>query len=68
MRGTGNVFRYDSPHRTHDQKHHVHRYDVLSGDQTGTVTFLPKEDDRPTLGEVIREAEAWFYEHYDQLT
>ena len=62
----GNIVRYDSPHRTHRRFHHVHRYDVLEGDTDGVVERVP-EDDWPTLGEVIREAEAWYYDHYDEL-
>ena len=50
----------------HNKEHHVHRYDALEGDQGGSVTFI-LEDERPTLGEVIREAEAWYYDHYDAL-
>lgn len=63
----GTIFRYDSPHRTHHRFHHVHRYHVLEGDTEGTVERIP-EDDRPTLGEVIREAEVWYYDHYDALS
>jgi hypothetical protein len=66
LEGKGNIVRYDSPHRTHRQFHHVHRYDVLEGNIDGTVERTP-EDDWPTLGEVLREAEAWYYDHYDAL-
>lgn len=65
LRGVGNVFRYDSPHKTHNKEHHVHRFDVLSGDREGRVVFLPDESVRPTLGEVLREAEGWYYDHLD---
>lgn len=65
--GRGNILRYDSPHATHNQEHHVHRYDVLRGDTRGTLTFLEDEAGRPTLGEVITELERWYYEHYDDL-
>ncbi len=63
----GNIFRYDSPHATHNQEHHVHRYDVWSSQEIA-LDLLPNEDERPTLGEVIQEAEAWYYDNYDRLT
>ena len=63
----GNILRYDSPHATHNQEHHVHRYDVLHGDKKGELTFLLSEDERPTLGEVIKEEEQWYYDNYDAL-
>jgi hypothetical protein len=66
LAGRGTIFRYDSPHQNHRRFHHVHRYDVLSDDTEGTVERVP-EDDWPTLGEVILEAQDWYYEHYDAL-
>lgn len=47
--GHGTIFRYDSPHRTHRRFHHVHRYDVLSGDTEGSIERVP-EDARGSLG------------------
>ena len=67
IRGRGNILRYDSPHPTHNQEHHVHRYDILHGDREGSVTFIENEDERPTLGEVIREVQEWYYRNYDEL-
>jgi len=60
----GNVFRYDSPHHDHFKEHHVHRFDVLNGDTLGSVDFLEEEDQRPTLGEVIKEAANWYYANF----
>ncbi|MDX1530145.1 MAG: hypothetical protein R3362_01335 [Rhodothermales bacterium] len=52
----GNVFRYDSPHRTHNRFHHKHEYDVLQGDHEGRIVRIDDEEVRPTLGEVVEEA------------
>lgn len=68
LEGVGNIFRYDSPHKDHRPHHHVHRYDVMSGDRRGRVEMIFDESARPTLGEVLLEAESWYYEHYDALT
>lgn len=65
LRGVGNIFRYDGPHPSHQSFHHVHRYDVL-GDGGQEVSRL-EEDETPTLGEVIDEAENWYYEHLPEL-
>ena len=67
IEGRGNVFRYDSPHETHNKKHHVHRYDVMNRDVVGTVAFTEHESDIPTLGDVIEEAVEWYFENYDAL-
>lgn len=67
LRGAGNVFRYDSPHETHNREHHVHRYDLLDGDRRGEVTFLHDEEEVPTLGEVIEEARQWYWANLEDL-
>ena len=67
LRGVGNVFRYDGPHVTHNRQHHVHRYDVLSGDHDGVVHFFESHEDVPTLGEVIDEAVNWYFQHFEEL-
>ena len=51
----GNIFRYDSPHATHNKEHHVHRYDVLNSGLQLPIQWLRDEAQRPTLGEVIDE-------------
>lgn len=53
LRYAGNVFRYDSPHPTHNRDHHVHRFDVLDGDTDGTLMFLYQDDRVPDLGDVL---------------
>ena len=68
LANVGNILRYDSPHHDHNQEHHVHRYDVLNDDKEGRLEFIYDEEQRPTLGEVIREVQEWFYEHYDELS
>lgn len=65
--GLGNIVRYDSPHSDHNQFHHVHRYEPLSGDLRGNVHRVEPQDDWPTLGEMIHEVESWFYDHSDEL-
>ena len=76
LRGVGNIFRYDSPHAMpgerdpvqHHNYHHKHVYDVLSGDKHGHVVLIEREDDIPTLGEVIEEAAEWYYNHLETLS
>ena len=67
LTGVGNVMRYDSPHISHRQEHHVHRYDVLSGDTEGTVEFIYDESQTPALYDVLEETSMWFYENYERL-
>ena len=61
--GKGNIFRYNSPHPTHNEFHHVHRFDVLNGDKRGTV----ERAIWPLLSEVIEEAMRFYHDHYQQL-
>lgn len=67
LQNLGNIFRYDSPHPTHNREHHVHRYDVLSGDTNGTVEIDYREDGWPTLRQVVDEAAEWYYAHLPEL-
>lgn len=61
----GTIFRYNSPHEDHRQFHHVHRFDVFG---SGVETVCPlKERQVPTLWEVLREAELWYYDHQDRI-
>jgi hypothetical protein len=66
LRNAGNILRYDSPHETHNREHHVHRFDPVGHEVSGSPFFLRDENDRPTLGEVISEVEAWYYDHADE--
>jgi hypothetical protein len=63
----GNIFRYDSPHLDHNKQEHVHRYNILDGDVQGQVSFIADVNSTPTLGEVIKEAEAWYYQHEAEI-
>ncbi len=63
IRGVGNIVRHDGPHSTHNQFHHVHRYDVFNGDEEGTV----KECEWPTLGQMLYNLEEWYYANYDEF-
>ncbi len=67
LSGVGNVFRYDSAHATHNEDHHVHRYDVLNGDTRGTTT-IHGVDRWPTLGEVVEELRGWAADHSEALS
>jgi hypothetical protein len=61
----GSCFRYNSPH-LHRPIHHVHRYDVLSGDKEGIVEEIV--DGRwPTLSEAILEFRDWYHDNLDAL-
>ena len=67
--GGSNIFRYDSPHATHNQEHHVHRYQPFGPTPLrNQITFLYHEEERPTLGEAINELEAWYWENYNSVT
>jgi hypothetical protein len=63
LQGRGTIFRYDSPHADHNREHHVHEYDVLAGDKSGTVRFLYSDDEIPTLPEALRLLQRWYFEH-----
>lgn len=63
LKGVGNILRYDSPHVDHNGFHHVHRYDVFSGDSDGTVQACLW----PTLGQVLEELEEWYYDNRDKI-
>ncbi len=68
LEGFGNLFRYDSPHATHNRHHHVHRYQVPESDKDGSVEFIHDDEQIPTLGEVIGEAMDWYYRHFEDLS
>jgi hypothetical protein len=64
--GRGNILRYEGPHPTHNQFHHVHRYNTF-GDGDDRVEPIETEDARPTLSEVLDELREFYYEHIDEL-
>ena len=65
LQGIGNILRYDSPHPTHNQYHHVHRYDVLNNSAEKVEPI--GDDDWPTLGKVIEELSDWYYGNYEAI-
>ena len=65
LEGEGNILRHDSPHR-HRLEHHVHRFDVLNGDRLGKASVIT-DGAHPTLGQVIQEAQEWFYNNVDEV-
>ena len=52
---------------THNGRHHVHRVDPPGVELDTSPFFIDEEEDRPTLGEVVREVENWYYDHAEQL-
>jgi len=62
LTGRGCILRYDGPH-LHRPMHHVHRYDVLNGDKEGTI----QPSEWPSLGQVVEELRAWYYDNFDKL-
>jgi len=67
LSGRGNILRYESPDDAHRPHHHVHRYDLFATPRTETVEELYDEEERPTLGQVIKELRAWYYAHLESL-
>jgi hypothetical protein len=66
-----NAFRYDNQHPEyrypgHVDEHHKHTYDDEGQPIEGSPMWVGAEH-WPTLGEVIAEAELWYYEHRDRL-
>ena len=71
LNGRGNIFRYCSPHGDddgvpHHPHHHVHRFDVLAGDEEGAVT-THGEEQWPTLAEVFEELRGWCADNAELL-
>jgi hypothetical protein len=69
--GHGNIFRYCSPHdiggAEHHFQHHRHQYAPFSADVDTPTVGLIEDGDWPTLGEVIQEAEEWYWENLNDL-
>ena len=65
--GVGNVMRYDSPHPTHNQEHHVHRFDIFDDDDEGEVHFIYDVSQTPALDEVIEETRNWYYDNLIEI-
>ncbi len=71
LTGTGNIFRYCSPHpddeAPHHPHHHVHRFNVLADDDRGTIDLVGDDEDWPTLGEVLGELRGWCADNAERL-
>ena len=69
VRSHGMILRYDNNHPwpQHADDHHVHRGDWRDAtDNVGRVEWVGA-DRWPTLGDVIREIETWYYEQHRDL-
>lgn len=72
LESTGNIFRYDNqdqePWRSgHGDIHHCHRFDWRTGEEISGSPFWVGVHRWPTLGEVIEEAQSWYWEHRQDL-
>ena len=69
--GHGNVFRYCAPHdddaMEHHLQHHRHQYDPFGPEPDRYTVVLITDGNWPTMDEVIREADAWYWDHLDRL-
>ena len=69
--GRRNVFRYCSPHdpdgTDHHVQHHRHQYDPFGPDPSRETIRLITDGDWPVLGQVIEEAESWYWDNHDHL-
>jgi hypothetical protein len=65
LRGGEGILRYDSPHG-HRPYHHKHIYGTFGDGREIAIEEL-RDDEIPTLGDVIRELQAWHQEHAVRL-
>lgn len=66
VRGWHNVLRYDNQHPQHlypghQDPHHKHVFDWRSGEERKDSPTWIGAEEWPTLSEVIREAEVWYW-------
>ncbi len=61
--------RYDNSHihPGHHDEHHKHEIDWRTGDERSGSPWWVGREGWPTLGQFIREVEAWYYENAQQL-
>jgi hypothetical protein len=63
----GNIFRYDNAHvhayLGHQSPFHVHRFNPMGLQLSGSPIELPDEEDWPTLTEVLEEADEFYWAH-----
>lgn len=58
IRGEHNILRYESAHE-HRPVSHKHVYNTFGDGLESEVIDLTREDDVPTLGDVLRELQGW---------
>ena len=66
VRGSHNIFRYESAHE-HRPYAHKHVYDTFGYGQENQLIELRSQDEVPTLTEVLRELHGWHQEHAGRL-
>jgi hypothetical protein len=66
VRGVHNILRYESAHE-HRAHSHKHVYDIFGTGLESDVIDLIREEDIPTLAEVIRELQAWHEQNASRL-
>ena len=66
IRGEHNILRYESPHE-HRPAAHKHVYNTFGDGLEAEVLDLNREDDIPTLGDVLRELQLWHEENASRI-
>jgi hypothetical protein len=66
IRGEHNILRYESPHG-HRPAAHKHVYNTFGDGLEAEVLDLNREDDIPTLGDVLRELQSWHEENASRI-
>jgi Family of unknown function (DUF6516) len=72
VRDGHNILRYDNQHpehlyQGHQDPHHKHTFDWRSGDEEENSPTWIGADRWPTLSEVIREVESWYWANREDL-
>jgi len=72
LQGRSNVFRYCSPHGEdheieHHRHHHRHQFDPFGPSPDEYTVAIDYAGDWPTLGQVIQEADTWYWENVHRL-
>ena len=72
VRGWHNVLRYDNQHPQklypgHSDPHHKHKFDWRSGEEVDGSPAWIGADEWPTLSEVVRELERWYWDNREDL-
>lgn len=67
VRGSHNIFRYESAHE-HRPYAHKHVYDTFGYGQENRLIELRSQDEVPTLAEVVRELQGWHQDNGRRLS